>query len=320
MNGLISIENLVPQPVEGEILALNEISQEHGLVLSEEEARELSETRTTALVENERVEAGVGAVTKIVRRFCASRYLDPTNYAYVLNEITYFFYYIKTEVDDAIGDDGLIEEMFNRFELNCRGDIDVFEAKEIERIIRKINAGKHYLEWYAEDDAYDAGGRQTPDNLLSETSDEADDAEDASDDYVSVNAEMEEEEKVDLDVFEDFSDGTEDYADGWSTDDPDTSLYDEVTDELLDEEEALNSGKLDVSYGGTDGQLSVGDAYPENFFEDWNEAEEEYADAYGDEDLEDMADEEDDFDLDAFDAFFDREAGEQKREGNNGES
>ena len=117
MNQLISIENISLRPVSKEILALNEVSSQYGLVLTEEEAGELSEKRNQSLVENERIEIGVGAVAEIIRRFCTSRYITKENYAYILNEVTYLFYYIKTETDDKISDGELIGELFERFEL-----------------------------------------------------------------------------------------------------------------------------------------------------------------------------------------------------------
>ena len=64
MNGLISLENMSLRPVSKEILELNEVSSKYGLVLTEEEARELSDTRNKSIVENDRVEIGTGAVTK----------------------------------------------------------------------------------------------------------------------------------------------------------------------------------------------------------------------------------------------------------------
>ncbi len=304
MNSLISVEHLTPMPLTKEILALNEISGEHGLVLTEEEARELSETRRDALVENDRIEAGAGAVPLIVRRFCASRFATKENYAYILNEITDIFYYIKTETDDGIGDEELIDELFNRFELNCRGDMDMLEAREVERLIRKINAGDRYAAWYAEDDAFEKGARETPDNLLAETREE--DGEPSADDeaYESVNREMEEEERVDLDPYEDFADGNAP-TDEWD----DADLYDEVGEELTE---------LEVSFDGFGAKLSVGDAYPEGFFESLHEPRADGADeeapAPDEEDDPETYDGEDDdgFDLDALDRFFDREAHKQE--------
>lgn len=155
MNGLISLENVSLRPVSEEILALNEVSRDYGLVLSEEDAKELSEMRNKAIVENERVEIGVGAVTEIIRRFCTSRYITEENYTYILNEVTYLFYYIKTETDDKISDADLIEELFSRFELYCRGSIDTLEGREVERIIRKINSGENYYKWFKDRDELD---------------------------------------------------------------------------------------------------------------------------------------------------------------------
>lgn len=166
MNGLISLENLSLRPVSKEILALNEVSQNYGLVLTEEDAKELSEMRNKAIVENERVEIGVGAVTDIIKRFCTSRYITKENYTYILNEVTYLFYYIKTETDDKISDHDLIEELFDRFELQCRGSIDTLEGREAERIIRKINSGDNYFKWFKDRDELDysqeVGSREAP--------------------------------------------------------------------------------------------------------------------------------------------------------------
>ncbi len=98
MNGLISFENISVRPVTEEILAMNEVSAPYGLVLSAEEARELSDTRNRALTENERVEMGFGAVKGIIDRFCQSRYAKSSEeYANILNRVTDLFYFIKTE-------------------------------------------------------------------------------------------------------------------------------------------------------------------------------------------------------------------------------
>jgi len=155
MNKLIVLENFAVQPVEREILALNEISKEYGIALDAEEARELSETRARTIAENERIEIGVGAVEGIIRRFCRSSYINRENYAYVLNEITELFYYIKTETDDKISDNALLDELFVRFEQRCRGSVDTLIGREAEIMIRKVNAGENYRSWFGESDAED---------------------------------------------------------------------------------------------------------------------------------------------------------------------
>lgn len=176
MNGLISFENFAltaPQSVSREILALNEYSREYGLVLSEEDATELSDTRNRALVDNERLEIGVGAVAEIIKRFSQSKYVNADNYPYVLNEVTEIFYYIKTETDDQIGDGDLVEELFRRFELSCRGSVELLLERETERIIRKVTSGDHYEKWYGREDGFDGmEDRDAPTNVLREEYDE----------------------------------------------------------------------------------------------------------------------------------------------------
>ncbi|MGN1346726.1 MAG: DUF6323 family protein [Eubacteriales bacterium] len=199
MNGLISFENLALQPVSREILDLNKVSQEYGLVLNEEEARELSDTRNTALTENERVETGVGAVAKIIRRFCTSHYITQENYTYVLNEVTYLFYYIKTETDDQISDEDLIDELFSRFELRCRGSVDTLENVEAERIIRKVNSGEHYFEWYADRDELDYDARTGLRDAPKESVDEAYGNDYFADDTPADHDRYEDEEDYDYD-------------------------------------------------------------------------------------------------------------------------
>lgn len=172
MNSLISFENISLHPVSKEILELNSVSEQYGLTLTEDEARELSETRNTAVSENERVEIGSGPVIDIIKRFCTSRYITKENYTYILNEVTSIFYYIKTETDDKISDKDLLDELFQRFELQCRGSIDVLIGREAERIIRKVNSGENYYKWYADRDELDydskTGMREAPANVLDE--------------------------------------------------------------------------------------------------------------------------------------------------------
>lgn len=160
MNALIklgdfALQNLAAQPMDDKILALNEISQEHGLVLSPEDARELSEVRTRSLKDNERLEIGLGAMEGVIRRFSQSAFINQDNYAYVIAEVTDLFYYIKTETDDKISDTELLDELYLRFEQRCRGSIDLLLSREGEILIRKINAGENYEKWYGAVDRVD---------------------------------------------------------------------------------------------------------------------------------------------------------------------
>lgn len=232
MNGLISFKNFAlntTQSVSREILELNEISKEYGLVLSEEDAVELSETRSKALVDNDRIEIGVGAIAEIIKRFSKSRYVNADDYAYVLNEITDIFYYIKTETDDKVDDDELLDELFKRFELNCRGSMDLLLGREAERLIRKINSGENYGRWYAREDAnsYEAS-RDTHENVLRDEYDENLWSED--EDCYLEEEEYDEDDDIDaeLDSFDEYLDALANEEDG---DEPDEDDFDDEEDE-----------------------------------------------------------------------------------------
>ena len=155
MNALITLENFALQPVDDKILALNTVSQEHGLMLTPEDARELSEIRERSLRDNERLEIGLGAMEGIIRRFSRSSFINQENYAYVVAEVTDLFYYIKTETDDKVSDNELLDELYLRFEQRCRGSVDLLLSREGEILIRKINAGENYEKWFGETDSAD---------------------------------------------------------------------------------------------------------------------------------------------------------------------
>jgi len=155
MNALITLENFALQPVDDKILALNDVSREYGLVLTAEDAKELSEIRERSLKDNERLEIGLGAMEGIIRRFSRSSFINQENYAYVIAEVTDLFYYIKTETDDRISDNELLDELYLRFEQRCRGSVDLLLGREGEILIRKINAGENYEKWFGASDNAD---------------------------------------------------------------------------------------------------------------------------------------------------------------------
>ena len=155
MNALITLENFALQPVDDKILALNDVSREYGLVLTAEDAKELSEIRERSLKDNERLEIGLGAMEGIIRRFSKSSFINQENYAYVIAEVTDLFYYIKTETDDKVSDNELLDELYLRFEQRCRGSVDLLLSREGEILIRKINAGENYEKWFGASDNAD---------------------------------------------------------------------------------------------------------------------------------------------------------------------
>ncbi|MGB8456025.1 MAG: DUF6323 family protein [Anaerocolumna sp.] len=129
---------------ENEIAALiscNEKTGQFGLVLTNEEARELVIGRNESLKKNERVEFGSGILEKLIFSFCDSQYINQESYAETLTELQDIFYMFKNEANDNLTDDELMTFMKEQFESVCTGDIDYLADTCLERFAQAVRAG-----------------------------------------------------------------------------------------------------------------------------------------------------------------------------------
>ena len=137
MSNLINIHDFFSLQVKrneqytAELISLNEHTAEYGLILSKADAAELIDTRAKALRENGRIETGLGALSMIIKVFSVSEYINQQNFAQTVHELLELFYYLKTESRDRIGDRELIEILFDKFENECHGSLDLMPADEI---------------------------------------------------------------------------------------------------------------------------------------------------------------------------------------------
>ena len=67
--------SLTERQTTDKILACNEELRKHGLVLTEQQALELTQTRTNALKESKRIELNGSIVDKLILAFCNSPYI-----------------------------------------------------------------------------------------------------------------------------------------------------------------------------------------------------------------------------------------------------
>ena len=137
MSNLINIHDFFSLQVKrneqytSELISLNDQTAEYGLVLSSADASDLIDTRAKALRENGRIETGLGALSMIIKVFSVSEYINQQNYAQTMHELLELFYYLKTESRDRISDRELIELLFDKFENECHGSLDLMTADEI---------------------------------------------------------------------------------------------------------------------------------------------------------------------------------------------
>ncbi len=105
-----------------ELLALNKTTEQSGIVLSKKDCKEIAEYRGELLVRAERIEVGAGAVTKIIERFCDSGYVDRRTFKDTVNQLLECFYEIKTETEDRLDDETVLDFIEYMFEKEVGGD------------------------------------------------------------------------------------------------------------------------------------------------------------------------------------------------------
>lgn len=124
-----------------QVVACNDKTSEYGLMLSEEEARELMICRSDTLQESRRVEFGGGVLPKIITAFCDSQFISQDNYMETLIELQEIFYMYKNESQDELADEELLSFMRTQFEEVCFGDLEYLSGTCLERFCRALRSG-----------------------------------------------------------------------------------------------------------------------------------------------------------------------------------
>lgn len=132
---------LVQKQSLNEVLKCNDKTYAYQLVLTEEDAKLLVDTRNEVLKEVERIELGAGIINKLIMAFCDSPYISQYNYAQTISELIDTFYYYKNETLDEISDDDLIDLMKELFNGKCYGAMELLQGKELDRIAHNIRFG-----------------------------------------------------------------------------------------------------------------------------------------------------------------------------------
>lgn len=132
---------LIQQQAVNAVMKCNDDTEPFGLVLTEEQAVELVETRSFALKSNGRIEFGGGVIDKMLKAFCDSPYLSMRNYTQSIHALIEIFYYYKNETLDLISDDELIGFMKSAFDGSCQGSLDLLAGRELYQMARNLRFG-----------------------------------------------------------------------------------------------------------------------------------------------------------------------------------
>lgn len=125
-----------------DILCCNEETEAYGLVLTQEQALELVETRNIALKDAGRLEFGEGIIGKLIRTFCDSPYLTPRNYAATIHSLVEIFYAYKNETLDRLSDDELIGFVRSVFDMPCQGSTELLAGTVLDWFAREVRRGR----------------------------------------------------------------------------------------------------------------------------------------------------------------------------------
>jgi len=133
--------NLLDTQIYNEISKCNELTIDYGLMLKEEDVKEIIKTRDLALKKSGRIEFNGQIINKIIITFCDSPYISQYNYSDTINELVEIFYNYKNETLDYMSDDELIEIMKEYFDNYCQGSLELLEGKVLYKIADNIRNG-----------------------------------------------------------------------------------------------------------------------------------------------------------------------------------
>lgn len=136
------------------IISYNDNTRKYGLVLTEEDVKELVVSRKESLKEHQRVEFGDGILPDLIYAFCDSSYIHKENYAETLMQLQDIFYLYKNELQDELTDSELIEFMRRQFDDICFGDLEYLQGTCLERLARAVRAGYQTKRQHQERDEY----------------------------------------------------------------------------------------------------------------------------------------------------------------------
>lgn len=123
MTELSLLSALSAPAFEAEFAACNRITEPFGLTLSKADRAALLNRREQALRDTGRVEFSGGIFQKLVYAFCDSPYLAQQHYADTLGVLLSLFYAFKSDLEDEMTDNDLLEAMRDIFDHRAQGSL-----------------------------------------------------------------------------------------------------------------------------------------------------------------------------------------------------
>lgn len=105
------------------ILQCNRVLENHGLMITEEQALELIQSQQMAVKDVGRIEFTNTIIEDIITTFSDSQFFTKYDFSNQLNELLEIFYYYREMTDGLLSDDDIIKYLYLSFEGPCQGSL-----------------------------------------------------------------------------------------------------------------------------------------------------------------------------------------------------
>jgi len=119
--------SLINSNLKAEILNTNGKSSEYGLILTEKDGEMLVQTGKEAISIQDRIEFGKSITVKMIEKFMKSTYISQADYADTIAGLI-----------DILTDDEVIDIMYDFFERESGGSLEILQGRDMDYLCRKI--------------------------------------------------------------------------------------------------------------------------------------------------------------------------------------
>ena len=123
------------------LVNMNEITKDKGLVLSQKEIMMLIENKNNTLKDIGRVEIGKSIIDDIIYIFYDSNYIDSSNYFDTINELINVFYMYQDKFSDYLVDEEIVKYMSDCFN-EVGGSLELLSSVSFDELNTRILYGE----------------------------------------------------------------------------------------------------------------------------------------------------------------------------------
>lgn len=123
------------------LVNMNEITKDKGLVLSQKEIMMLTENKNNTLKDIGRVEIGKSIIDDIVYSFYNSEYIDGDDYFETINELVSIFYMYQDKFSDYLVDEEIVKYMSDCFN-EVGGSLELLSSVSFDELNTRILYGE----------------------------------------------------------------------------------------------------------------------------------------------------------------------------------